>query len=186
MGTAERNSQWTRRSLLKASSALCASALFPRILSAAPPTLPSAAPKPFSKFTDIAQSAGLTQTMYYGIPEAVTYIVEEMGGGVAFFDYDNDGWMDIFILGGRRLEDIPEGASNRLYQNNGNGTFTDVTAKAGLLNEKTRFGTGCTFLDYNRDGLLDLFVSNYVDIDLTKALKPSLDVPNCNYEGVAV
>jgi hypothetical protein len=55
-----------------------------------------------------------------------------MGGGCAFFDYDNDGWMDIFILGGRRLEDIPAGASNRLYKNNRDGTFTDVTRQAGL------------------------------------------------------
>ena len=45
--------------------------------------------------------------MYYGVPESVTYIIEEMGGGCAFFDYDNDGWMDIFILGGRTLEDVP-------------------------------------------------------------------------------
>jgi hypothetical protein len=174
--------------------------------------------------------------MYYGIPEAVTYIVEEMGGGCAFFDYDNDGWMDIFILGGRRLEDIPAGASNRLYKNNrdgtftdvtrqaglwdagwavgvcvgdynndgfedlfvtyygqnklyrnnGNGTFSDVTAKAGLLHEGTRFGSGCTFVDYNRDGLLDLFVANYVDVDLAHTPKPSLSIPNCNYEGAAV
>jgi hypothetical protein len=174
--------------------------------------------------------------MFYGVPEAVTYIVEEMGGGCAFFDYDNDGWMDIFILGGRRLEEIPPGASNRLYKNNrdgtftdvtrkaglwdagwavgvcvgdydndgyedlfvtyygqnklyhnnGDGTFTDVTAKAGLLHPGTRFGTGCTFFDYNRDGLLDLFVSNYVDIDLATAAKPSMDVPNCNFEGVPV
>jgi hypothetical protein len=233
---AERTSQWTRRNLLKASTALCASTLFSRILSAASPEQPPTPPKPFSKFTDVAQSAGLTQVMFYGVPEAVTYIVEEMGGGCAFFDYDNDGWMDIFILGGRRLEDIPPGASNRLYKNNrdgtftdvtrkaglwdagwavgvcvgdydndgyedlfvtyygqnklyhnnGDGTFTDVTAKAGLLHPGTRFGTGCTFFDYNRDGLLDLFVSNYVDIDLATAAKPSMDVPNCNYEGVPV
>ena len=233
---AERTSQWTRRNVLKASTALCASTLFPQILSAEPTEAAPAAPKPFSKFTDVAQSAGLTQTMFYGVPEAVTYIVEEMGGGCAFFDYDNDGWMDIFIVGGRRLEDIPAGASNRLYKNNrdgtftdvtlkaglwdagwgvgvcvgdynndgfedlfvtyygqnklyrnnGDGTFTDVTAKAGLLHEGTRFGTGCTFFDYNRDGLLDLFVSNYVDIDLATAAKPNLDMPNCTYEVAAV
>src|ERR1017187_7446248 len=231
---AERTSKWTRRSLLKASATLCASAVLPRVLSAQPHEAVAAAPKPFSRFTDVAQSAGLTHTMFYGIPETVTYIVEEMGGGCAFFDYDNDGWMDIFILGGRRLEDIPPGASNRLYKNNrdgtfadvtqkaglwdagwavgvcvgdydndgyedlfvtyygqnklyhnnGDGTFTDVTAKAGLLHEGTRFGSGCTFFDYNRDGLLDLFVSNYVDIDLATLAKPSLNVPNCNYEGV--
>jgi hypothetical protein len=135
----------TRRNLLKTAPAVCASALFPRILSAADriatqtptpaaaPTQPVVAPKPFSTFTDVAPAAGLTATMFYGIPEAVTYIVEEMGGGCAFFDYDNDGWMDIFIVGGRRLEDIPPGASNRLYKNNRDGTFTDVTEKAGLL-----------------------------------------------------
>jgi len=233
---AERMLQWTRRKLLKASSALCASALFPRRLSAADPPKHSALLKPFSKFTDVAQSAGLTSTMIYGTPEAVTYIVEEMGGGCAFFDYDNDGWMDIFIVGGRHLEDIPPGASNRLYKNNrdgtftdvtqkaglwdagwgvgvcvgdydndgyedlfvtyygqnklyhnnGDGTFSDVTAKAGLLQEGTHFGSGCTFIDYNRDGFLDLFVANYVDIDLAHAAKPSLDIPNCNYEDVAV
>jgi hypothetical protein len=236
---ADRSSQWTRRKLLKASSALCASTLLPPMSSAMPaastPNVPASA-KPFSKFTDVAQAAGLTATMFYGVPEAVTYIVEEMGGGCAFFDYDNDGWMDIFIVGGRRLDEIPKGASNRLYKNNrdgtftdvtekaglldagwgvgvcvgdynndgfedlfvtyygqnklyrnnGDGTFTDVTEKAGLLHDGIHFGTGCTFFDYNRDGLLDLFVANYVDVDLAHALKPSLDIPNCNFEGVAV
>jgi hypothetical protein len=215
---------------------MCASAFLPRVFATLPPDHPAPPSRPFSKFTDIALDAGLTKTMFYGTPEAVTYIVEEMGGGCAFFDYDNDGWMDIFILGGRRLEDIPPGASNRLYKNNRNGTFTDVTEKAGLLDagwavgvcvgdynndgfedlfvtyygqnklyhnngngtftdvtEKAklshdgiRFGAGCTFFDYNRDGHLDLFVSNYVDIDLAHAAKPNLDMPNCNYEGVAV
>jgi len=144
----------------------------------------------------------------YGEPDSFTYIVESMATGCAFFDYDNDGWMDIFILGGRRLKDTPPGASNRLYRNNrdgtftdvtakaglldtdwaqgvcvgdynndgfedlfltyygqnrlyrnnGDGTFTDVTSKAGLLYPATRYSTGCTFVDYNRDGLLDLFV----------------------------
>jgi len=249
MHTSRSAPRWTRRRLIKTASALAASALLPRVLEGATleqtaPAVKSVAPahaaeavaKPFSRFTDVAQSAGLTAKMYYGVPEAVTYIVEEMGGGCVFFDYDNDGWMDIFILGGRRLEDVPADASNRLYKNNrdgtftdvtkkaglwdagwavgvcvgdynndgfedlfvtyygqnklyrnnGDGTFTDVTAKAGLLHEGTRFGAGCTFIDYNRNGLLDLFVSNYVDIDLAHAMKPSLDILNCNYEGVAV
>ena len=223
---------WTRRSLLRTIPAVCASAFIPDVLSAAPPS----APKPFSKFTDVAQSAGLTKTIFYGNSDKVTYIVEEMGGGCAFFDYDNDGWMDIFIVGGRTLEGTPPGASNRLYKNNrdstftdvtesaglldagwgvgvcigdynndgfedlfvtyygknklyrnnGDGTFTDVTAKVGLLQDGTHFGSGCTFIDYNRDGFLDLFVSNYVDIDLAHAAKPSLDIPNCNFEDVAV
>jgi len=125
-----------------------------------------------------------------------------MATGCAFFDYDNDGWMDIFILSGQRLENTqpapPIGSTrttatahsqtspsnrlvdidgrrrlrwrlqqrrlrdlfltyygqNRLYRNNGDGTFTNVTEKAGLLHLKPRFSSGCTFVDYNRDGLL--------------------------------
>jgi hypothetical protein len=232
---------WSRRRFLQAAApALCATAALPSLLSAgqsSPQHAPSAAPpKPFSHFVNVAANAGLNAAMPYGNPTVITYIVEEMGGGCAFFDYDNDGWMDIFILSGRTLEGIPEGASNRLYKNNrdgtfrdvtreaglwdagwavgvcvgdynndgfedifltyygqnklyrnnGDGTFTDVTAKAGLLHPQVFFGAGCTFLDYNRDGLLDLFVSNYVEIDLAHAPKPSLDVPNCNYQGAAV
>jgi hypothetical protein len=236
MNTFFPTSGWSRRRLLQAASAMCASAVLPRGLLAGQTNHPASAAKPFSTFTDVAASAGLTATMYYGVPETVTYIIEEMGGGCAFFDYDNDGWMDIFILGGRTLEAVPPGASNRLYKNNrdgtfkdvtkeaglwdagwavgvcvgdynndgfedlfltyygqnklyhnnGNGTFTDVTEKAHLTRDGIRFGAGCTFIDYNRDGLLDLFVSNYVDIDMANALKPSLSTPNCNYEGVPV
>ena len=192
--------------------------------------------KPFSHFVDVAEQAGLTKVMFYGEGPKATYITEIMGGGCAFFDYDNDGWMDIYILGGRRLESIPPGASNRLYhnnrdgtftdvtehaglldagwavgvcvgdynndgfedlyvtyfgqnrlyRNNGNGTFTDVTAQVGLATTATRFGSGCTFVDYNRDGWLDLFVSNYADVDLATLPTPSLQRPNCNFEGVPV
>ena len=226
-------SHWTRRRLLRTAPAALAPMLLPPGLEAYATPSKTA---PFSRFTDIAAAAGLKETMVYGELAQVTYIVEIMGGGCAFFDYDNDGWMDIFILGGRRLESVPAGASNRLYRNNrdgtftdvttkaglldagwacgvcvgdynndgfedlfltyygqnrlyhnnGDGTFTDLTAKAGLLYPRTRFSTGCTFVDYNRDGLLDLFISNYVEIDLAHAQKPSLKVPNCNYEGVPV
>ncbi len=198
-------------------------------------SLPDARP-PFSRLTNVAARAGLTQPMVYGYPDHVTYIVESMGGGCAFFDYDNDGWMDLLLLGGRTLEGTPTGSGNRLYhnnrdgtftdvtakagladpgwavgvcvgdynndgfedlfftyyghnrlfRNNGDGTFTDVTAKAGLLHPGNRFGTGCTFLDYNRDGLLDLFVANYVEIDLATAPRPSTLVATCAYQGVAV
>jgi hypothetical protein len=227
---------WSRRKLLKTAPALCAAAVLPRALSGEIPASAAIAQKPFSTFTDIAESAGLTKTMVYGTPKGVTYIIEEMGGGCAFFDYDNDGWMDIFIVGGRTLEGVPPDASNRLYKNNrdgtfkdvtkeaglwdagwgvgvcvgdynndgfedlfityygqnklyrnnGNGTFTDVTEQAHLTNEHTRFGAGCTFIDYNRDGHLDLFVSNYVDIDLATAAKPNLEMSNCTYQSVAV
>jgi enediyne biosynthesis protein E4 len=192
--------------------------------------------QPFSRFTDVALSAGLAAPMIYGKTDHVTYIIESMGGGCAFIDYDNDGWIDIFLLGGTRLEGPPPGATNRLYKNNrdgtftdvteksglhsvgwatgvcvgdynndgyedlfctqfgqnklyrnnGDGTFTDVTQQAGLLSAGARFGTGCSFLDYNRDGLLDLFVSNYVEFDLETAPKPSVDNSQCNSQGVAV
>jgi hypothetical protein len=92
-------------------------------------------------------------------------------------DYNNDGFEDLFLT---------YYGQNILYRNNGDGTFTDVTAKAGLLYPTTRYSTGCTFVDYNRDGHLDLFVSNYLEIDLADAPKPSMAVPNCNYEGVPV
>jgi hypothetical protein len=230
-----KSGNWTRRSVLRTIPAALVPCLIPSQLHflASPDKPPAAAP--FSRFVDIAESAGLTKPMIYGGTDHITYIVELNGGGCAFFDYDNDGWMDIFIIGGRRLEGTPPGSSNRLYhnnrdgtftdvtekaglfdcgwacgvcvgdynndgfedlfltyygqnrlyRNNGDGTFTNVTEKAGLLYPTTRFGSGATFFDYNRDGLLDLFVSNYVVIDLATAPKPSLEVPNCNYEGVA-
>jgi enediyne biosynthesis protein E4 len=225
---------WTRRRLLGTAPAVMTPALLPSLLRAAvPPKKPAAA---FSRFVDVAHAAGLTETMVYGDIDNFTYIVESMAAGCAFFDYDNDGWMDIFILGGKRLENTPANASNRLYKNNrdgtftdvtakaglldagwaqgvcvgdynndgfedlfltyygqnrlyrnnGDGTFTDVTAKAGLLHPKTRYNTGCAFVDYNRDGLLDLFVSNYLEIDLATAPKPSATEPSCNYQGVPV
>ena len=71
-----------------------------------------------------------------------------------------------------------------LYKNNGDGTFTDVTVEAGLsYSGPPRWGSGCTFLDYDRDGHLDLFVANYVKIDLDKIPKPG-DNPMCNYRGI--
>ncbi len=223
---------WTRRKLLGAAPALLASGPLASGLFAADKGRKPA--EPFSQFVDVAQTAGLKETMIYGEPDSFTYIIESMATGCAFFDYDNDGWMDIFILGGRTLAGIPPGAGNRLYhnnrdgsfsdvtarsgladpgwaqgvcvgdynndgwedlfltyygqnrlyRNNGDGTFANVTAEAGLLHPKARYSTGCTFVDYNRDGHLDLFVSNYLEFDLATAPKPSLAVSNCNYEGV--
>ena len=226
--------RWSRRRLLKSIPGVVASAALPAGSLAGPTTAGAIAP--FSQFTDVAQAAGLTKVMPYGEGIKATYLTEIMGGGCAFFDYDNDGWMDIFILGGRLLESIPPGASNRLYRNNRDGTFTDVTEEGGtarcrmggrrlrgrlqqrrlrrslrhLLRAEsalpqqrqrhlyrrdragrvgppaTRFGSGCTFIDYNRDGWLDLFVSNYADVDLANMPTPSLERPNCNFEGVPV
>ncbi|MGD0860928.1 MAG: CRTAC1 family protein [Terracidiphilus sp.] len=225
---------WSRRRLLQSVPGVLASALWRTKAGALEPTPADLAP--FSHFVDVAEAAGLTKVMVYGEGTKATYLTEIMGGGCAFVDYDNDGWMDIFILGGRKLEGPVPGASNRLYRNNrdgtftdvtekagllddgwavgvcvgdynndgfedlfvtyfgqnrlyrnnGNGTFTDVTAQAGLSSPTTRFGSGCTFIDYNRDGWLDLFVSNYADVDLAKMPKPSLERPNCNFEGVPV
>jgi enediyne biosynthesis protein E4 len=90
--------------------------------------------RPFlAHFTDIAKAAGLVHPAVYGGVETKKYIVEVVGAGVAFLDYDNDGWMDLLVLCGTRLDGDPAGVTNRLYHNNRDGTFTDVTAKAGLL-----------------------------------------------------
>ncbi|MGC2473900.1 MAG: CRTAC1 family protein [Candidatus Sulfotelmatobacter sp.] len=197
---------------------------------------PATSGRPFNAhFVDIAKSAGLHEPTIYGGVESKKYILEANGCGCAFIDYDNDGWMDIFLLCGTRLEGAPEQASNRLYRNNrdgtftdvtenaglhavgwangvcvgdynndgfedifctyfgpnrlyrnnGNGTFTDVTKEAGLLNSETRWGAGCSFVDYNRDGHLDLFVSNYVRFDMAKAPIPG-DGATCNWKGIPV
>jgi hypothetical protein len=232
LGSSNSAGWWSRRQVLQTIPGVMASAALP---AAAWPSPPESA-APFSHFVDVAESAGLTKIMVYGEGVKATYITEIMGGGCAFFDYDNDGWMDIFIAGGRRLESTPAGSGDRLYRNNrdgtftdvtaaaglgdagwavgvcvgdynndgfedlyvtyygqdrlyrnnGDGTFTDVTAHAGLRGKALRFGSGCAFVDYNRDGWLDLFVANYADVDLATAAKPSLDRPNCNFEGVPV
>ncbi len=83
-------------------------------------------------FTDVASTAGLTVPTIYGGIDHKQFIFETVGCGVAFFDYDNDGWLDIFALCGTRVDSTPE-ATNRLYKNNRDGTFTDVTEKAGLF-----------------------------------------------------
>ena len=120
---------------------------------------PIAQPAPFSRFTDVAAQAGLTQPIVYGTQGQVTYILESMGGGCAFFDYDNDGWIDIFLLGGRTLEGTPPGSGNRLYHNNRDGTFSDVTAKAGLADPG--WANGVCVGDYDNNGFEDLFLTYY-------------------------
>jgi hypothetical protein len=93
-------------------------------------------PKPSGRtfpvaFADVAASAGLTAPLICGA-EKKKYIVESMGAGVAFLDYDNDGWQDLFLVNGSRLEGFPGGQAptNHLYRNHRNGTFTDVTKEA--------------------------------------------------------
>lgn len=186
-------------------------------------------------FSDVAEKAGLHAPLIYGPAEKKTYILETTGCGCAFIDFDNDGWLDIFLLSGTRMEGAPEGATNRLYKNNrdgtftdvtekagltktgwasavavadydndgfedmlvtyygqnvlyhnnGNGTFTDVTEKAGLLHEATRWGSGCTFIDYDRDGHLDIAIANYLQFDKDKIPKPG-ESSYCNWKGIPV
>ena len=116
--------------------------------------------RPFNaRLVDVAREAGLREPVVYGPVESKTYIVETIGCGCAFFDYDNDGWMDMFLLSGTRREGNPPGATNRLYKNNRDGTFTDVTAKAGLT--AAGWASGVCVGDYNNDGFEDLFCTDF-------------------------
>src|SRR5271154_950382 len=113
-----------------------------------------------AKFTDIAHQAGLTAPSIYGSIDTKRHILEAVGCGIAFFDYDHDGWLDILVLGGTRFGAAPPaGAGNRLYKNNRDGTFQDVTAKSGLAHPG--WVSGVTIGDYNNDGLDDLFLTYY-------------------------
>ena len=187
-------------------------------------------------FLDVAQQSGLSAKTIYGGEHKNKYLLETTGCGVAFYDYDNDGWLDIFLVNGSRLEGFPKGqepisrlfknnrdgtftdvtlaagvaysgwgqgccigdydndgfedlfvsyfGKNRLYHNNGNGTFTELAEKAGVATNGKRWNSGCAFLDYDRDGKLDLFVANYIDMDLATAPVP--ESGPCLYKGVMV
>jgi enediyne biosynthesis protein E4 len=111
------------------------------------------------RLTDVAEKAGLTAPVIYGAVDQNSYIVEAIGCGIAFLDYDNDGWLDIFVLSGTRWDGAPAGATNRLYRNNRDGTFTDVTAKSGLAH--TGWASGVTIADYNNDGFEDIFITSW-------------------------
>ena len=188
-----------------------------------------------ARFVDVAGKAGIGHPVLYGSSNPKNHILESIGCGCAFIDYDNDGWMDILVLGGSSFSKPDAGITNRLYRNNrdgsftdvtvqagltktgwacgvcvgdynndgfddlfltywgqnvlyrnnGNGTFTDVTREAGLLSAAPRYGTGCAFVDYNRDGHLDLFVSNYVDFEYGKTPRPG-EKPYCFFLNMPV
>jgi hypothetical protein len=117
-----------------------------------------AEPPGFS-FTNIARQAGLDVRTIYGKEETNTYLIETTGSGVAAFDYDGDGWIDIFLVNGTVLEGFPKGQepTNHLYRNRGDGTFEDVTRRAGL--QKSGWGQAACAGDYDNDGDEDLFVT---------------------------
>ena len=117
--------------------------------------------KPIAYFTDEAAKAGLTAKTVFGGVDTKKYIIETTGTGVAIFDYDNDGWPDIFVVNGTTLDAAPSasGPTNHLYRNNHDGTFTDVTEKAGLRH--TGWGQGVCVGDYDNDGFEDLYVTYY-------------------------
>lgn len=191
---------------------------------------------PVANFIDIAEQAGLTVPTVYGGVDSKKYIIETTGTGVAIFDYDNDGWPDIFIVNGTTLEGFPssKAPTNHLYRNNHDRTFTDVTAgsglgtsgwgqgvcvgdydndgwedvyvtyygknrlfhndkgvftevgeKAGVAGSGKAWGSGCAFVDYDRDGQLDLVVANYVDFDLSTAPAPG-ERASCIWKGAPV
>lgn len=113
-------------------------------------------------FTDVSRRAG--------------FATEGWGQGVCAGDYNNDGRTDLLVT---------YYGHNILYRNAGEGRFQDASAAAGLPTTGIRWGSGCAFLDYDRDGLLDLFVANYVDLDLKTAPRPGSG-PHCQWLGLSV
>jgi enediyne biosynthesis protein E4 len=113
------------------------------------------------EFRDIAALAGLNFMNVCGEPARKDYILESTGCGVAIFDFDRDGYPDVFLVNGSRLAGFPGGQepTNHLYRNLGNGKFADVTARAGLA--KSGWGQGACVGDYDNDGWDDLFVTYY-------------------------
>jgi enediyne biosynthesis protein E4 len=200
-------------------------------------TAPNQDVKPIVFFKDEAEKAGLVAKNVFGGVDTKNYIIETTGTGVAVFDYDNDGWPDIFLVNGTTLDGSTGSAAptSHLYHNNHDGTFTDVTVKAGVLHtgwgqgvcvgdydndgfedffvtyygknvlyhnngngtftelgEKAgvagmggAWGSGCAFVDYDRDGKVDLFIATYVDFDLKAAPKPG-ERAECLWKGVPV
>ena len=154
--------------LLLVASAFAGSALAQAPANSAEKTAPQETPsrtevtaKPLANFTDIARKAGLTMQNVFGGVDTKKFIIETTGTGVAIFDYDNDGWPDIFLVNGSTLEGFPPGKAptNHLYHNNHDGTFTDVTVEAGLA--ASGWGQGVCVGDYDNDGWEDLYVTYY-------------------------
>jgi hypothetical protein len=112
-------------------------------------------------FENVAERAGLREGTVFGGKEHNRYLLETTGCGAALFDYDNDGRLDAFLVNGTTLEGFPKGQEprNRLYRNKGDGTFEDVTARAGV--GASGWGQGVCAGDYDNDGFTDLYVTYY-------------------------
>src|SRR5205085_9194303 len=110
-------------------------------------------------FEDIARQAHLNFSITCGGAEKL-YIMESLCGGVALFDYDNDGWIDIFLVNGSTLDHLHDGPMSKLFRNNHDGTFTDVTEQTGLTHRGWGFGVAVG--DYDNDGWEDLYIT-YLD-----------------------
>ena len=188
-------------------------------------------------FEDIASQAGLNALNVSGSDTHKEFIIETTGNGAIIFDYDNDGWPDIFLPNGSTVEGFqkdqaPSGhlyhnnhdgtftdvtsraglarpgwgqggcvgdydndgyldllvtywGQNVLYHNNGDGTFTDVTEKAGLRTSRDEWSTGCSFVDYDRDGKADIFVARYVDFSYDSVPRPGQG-RWCQWKGINV
>jgi hypothetical protein len=186
-------------------------------------------------FADVTHASGIDFHLTCGGLDK-RFIMETMCGGVAVFDYDNDGWMDIYLVNGSTLDDMHAGKchSGKLYRNNHDGTFTDVTAKSGLnhcgwgfgvaagdydndgwedlyvtyldggvlyhnnrdgtftdvtakagVGNLGHWGTSAAFGDYDNDGNLDLYVADYVDLDLNHLPEFGKGL-FCQYRGIPV
>jgi hypothetical protein len=146
-----------RRSFLLSALAAPAARLLGAMPASATPAL----------FEDVTTKSGI-RFKHESSRTSQKYLPESMGAGVAMFDYDNDGWLDLFFVNGAKLQDpMPRSASpdkadpcywNRLYRNNRDGTFTDVTERAGL--QGRLYGMGVATGDYDNDGNVDLLVTN--------------------------
>ena len=188
-------------------------------------------------FEDIAPKVGLDALNVYGGDTHKEFIIETTGNGAIIFDYDNDGWPDIYLPNGSTIEGFSKDKApighlyhnnqdgtfsdvtarsglgrsgwgqggcvgdydndgyldllitywgqNSLYHNNGDGTFTDVSAKAGLKTASDEWSTGCSFVDYDRDGKADIFLSRYVDFSYDSVPRPGQG-RWCQWKGINV
>lgn len=202
-----------------------------------PNTKPSRVTPSEVHFEDIAQQAGLSARNVYGGDAHKEFIIETTGNGTIIFDYDNDGWPDIYLANGSTVEGFPNDKAptghlyhnnhdgtftdvtsraglvrsgwgqggcvgdydndgyldllvtywgqNALYRNNGDGTFTDVTAKAGLKTIRDEWSTGCSFIDYDRDGKVDILLVRYVDFSYDSVPRPGQG-RWCQWKGINV